>query len=167
MTESMREPIAERPSFGEGYEAEASTPFDPAPWSSVAAKIDGSRNYWVCTTRDDGRPHATPVWGLWHDGGFVFSTSPKSVKARNLDRDPRCTIHLESGDDVVVIDGIAEPAPVELVGGVEFLDRYEAKYAFRPDSEDMVGSAWRVRPVSVLAWDERSFVESQTRYRFA
>jgi PPOX class probable F420-dependent enzyme len=160
------EPIAERPSFGEGYEAEATTPFEPAPWSAVAERIDSSRSYWVCTTRADGRPHATPVWGLWHDGAFVFSTSPKSVKARNLARDPRCTVHLESGDDVVVMEGVAVPADPALVGGVEFLDRYEAKYAFRPAPEDMVGSGWRVRPESVLVWDERSFVESQTRYRF-
>jgi len=161
------EPTVTRPSFGEGYEATASTPFDPPIWSSIADKIDGSRNYWVCTTRADGRPHATPVWGLWHDGAFVFSTSPKSVKGRNLSRDPRCTVHLESGDDVVVMDGIALPADSALVGGAAFLDRYEAKYAFRPEAKDMVGSAWRVPPASVLVWDERSFVEVQTRYRFA
>jgi PPOX class probable F420-dependent enzyme len=163
----MDQPVVERPTFGEGYQAEPGTPFEPEPWESVTRRIDAARNYWVCTTRADGRPHATPVWGLWDDGGLVFSTSPQSLKARNLARDPRCTVHLESGDDVVVVDGVAEPAPVALVSGDAFLDRYEAKYAFRPRPEDMSGAAWRVRPVSVLTWDERSFVESQTRYRFA
>ncbi len=66
------------------------------------------RNYWVCTTRADGRPHAMPVWGLWLDDAVLFSTDPESVKARNLAARPDVVVHLESGDDVVVVDGRAE-----------------------------------------------------------
>jgi hypothetical protein len=30
----------------------------------------------------------------------------------------------------------------------------------------MVGSGWVVTPITILAWNEKSMLESQTRYRF-
>ena len=43
------------------------------PWSDVVEWLTAARNYWVCTTRADGRPHAMPVWGLWmDDSGLVL-----------------------------------------------------------------------------------------------
>ena len=32
-------------------------------WSWVDEQMAKSRNYWICTTRPDGKPHAAPVWG--------------------------------------------------------------------------------------------------------
>ena len=60
------------------------------PWADVTRVARrGSRNYWVCTTRADGRPHAMPVWGLWIDDAVWFSTDPTSIKGRNLRGPPR------------------------------------------------------------------------------
>ena len=78
------------------------------PWSWVSEQMERSRNYWVCTTRPDGRPHAMPVWGVWVDDTLWFSTGDGSVKARNLAADPRVAVHLESGDDAVMLEGTAE-----------------------------------------------------------
>jgi hypothetical protein len=30
-------------------------------WNRVVEWLTDARNYWVCTTRADGRPHAMPV----------------------------------------------------------------------------------------------------------
>jgi hypothetical protein len=50
----------------------------------------------------------SPVWALWLDGRIHFATDAASLKARNLSRDPSCSVHLESGDDVVIADGSVE-----------------------------------------------------------
>jgi hypothetical protein len=130
-------------------------------WAWVEEQCTGSRNYWVCTTRADGRPHAMPVWGLWLDGRVVFSTDPSSLKARNFLARPEVVVHLESGDDVVVIEGRVEEMDRALLPA--FLDAYEAKYDYRPNAEQTEG-VYQVRPERVLAWRETDFPTSATRF---
>ena len=77
------------------------------PWSHAADRLASSRNYWICTVRPDGRPHSIPVWGLWVDDTLYFGTAHSSCKARNLARNAAVSVHLESGDDVVIIEGTA------------------------------------------------------------
>jgi len=62
------------------------------PWSWAEERLTASRNYWVASSWPDGRPHAMPVWGIWHDGALWFSSSRQSRKARNLAADPRCVV---------------------------------------------------------------------------
>jgi len=70
--------------------------------------LTASRNYWVASSWPDGRPHAMPVWGVWHDGTFWFSSSRRSRKARNLAADPRCVVTTENPEEPVVVEGLAE-----------------------------------------------------------
>jgi hypothetical protein len=74
-------------------------------WSWAEAKLRDAANYWIATTCPDGRPHARPVWGVWLRDTLLFSNG--SLLARNLVHDPRVTVHLESGDEVVIIEGTA------------------------------------------------------------
>ena len=106
MIRQCRRPVsaAGRPRFPRAYGIPAAED-GLLPWSWAGERLDGSRNYWVATTKPDGAPHAMPVWGLWLDGAFVFSTSPESRKGRNLARDPRVVVHVESGEEVVVLEG--------------------------------------------------------------
>jgi pyridoxine/pyridoxamine 5'-phosphate oxidase len=104
-----------------------------------------------------------PVWGLWLGEAVVFSTDPESVKARNLAARPEVVVHLESGDDVVVVDGRAERvAGADLPP--EFVDVYEEKYAVRVDTADPSFGFYRVVPARVLAWREQDFPTSATRF---
>ena len=64
-------------------------------------------NYWVATVDPGGRPHLTPVCGLWVDGVFYFGSGPRTRKARNLSENPNVAVRPE-GDDVVVLEGVAE-----------------------------------------------------------
>src|SRR5438876_542624 len=75
------------------------------PWSWAVGQLEAARNYWICTTRADGRPHAAPVWGLWLHDAVWFSTGGETQKGRNIARDPRIVIHLESGDETVILEG--------------------------------------------------------------
>src|SRR4051794_14446171 len=49
---------------------------------------------WLATIDADGSPHVAGVGSWWHDGAFWFQTGPGTRKARNLARDPRCTMSI-------------------------------------------------------------------------
>ena len=91
-------------SYGVG---DAQYGFEPIEWSWVVERLTTARSYWVAATRADGRPHLSPVWAVWTDGALHFFTDPESLKARCLRRDPRAVVHLESGDEVVILEGFA------------------------------------------------------------
>ena len=150
----------DRPTMPAGYGI-ASGAEGQVPWAWVEEQCVAARNYWVCTTRSDGRPHAMPVWGLWLESRIVFSTDPTSLKARNFLARADVVVHLESGDEVVVVEGRVEPMEQALLPA--FLDAYEAKYAYRPTPEQTEG-VYQVRPARVLAWRESDFPTSATRF---
>jgi hypothetical protein len=141
----------------------AETPDGRLPWTWVVEQLSAARNYWIVTSRATGRPHAMPVWGLWLDEAVIFSTDPASVKGRNLAARPEVVVHLESGDDVVIVEGRAQQlAGSELPAG--FVDAYDAKYGHRVDTSDPAFGFYRLRPSTVLAWRESDFPTSATRF---
>ena len=76
-------------------------------WSWAVERLTTAKNYWFCTTRPDGRPHAMPAWAAWVDGALYFDGSPETRRGRNLAANPAIVIHLESGDEVVILEGEA------------------------------------------------------------
>jgi pyridoxine/pyridoxamine 5'-phosphate oxidase len=134
---------------------------DLLPWSETERRLTESRNYWICSTRPDGRPHAAPVWGLWRSGALVFSTSRSSRKARNLAARPDAVAHTESGDDVVILEGPVEE--IELTP--ELADAYSAKYDLRPEPDE--ANVWlALRPRVAQTWRERDFARTAARWSF-
>jgi len=132
------------------------------PWDWVTERLERSHNYWICSTRPDGRPHAAPVWGVWHDGAVVFSTDPHSRKAQNLAKNPAVTIHLESGDETVILEGIIEK--IKLNSGID--DAYNKKYKMQLSSFPGPVGVFSLKPKKVLAWREKDFVTSATKWMF-
>jgi PPOX class probable F420-dependent enzyme len=131
------------------------------PWSWAVEQLTAARNYWICTTRSDGRPHAAPVWGIWFDDAVWFGTSPSSTKGRNMARDPRVVVHLESGDDVVMLEGrVAIARDADLLK--RYADAYEQKYSYRPSEE----GAYVLRPRVAQTWTESDFARNATRWVF-
>lgn len=134
------------------------------PWSRVSEQMAAARNYWVATTRPDGHPHVMPVWGVWLDEAFYFASGRQSRKARNLAENPSIVVHLESGDDVVILEGV-----VEVITDPDLLARivkvYAAKYNM---GEGEIGGSpvFTVRPQRAFAWLERDFPGSATRWQF-
>lgn len=155
-----------RPGFARGYgvnlDNEGMLTLD---W--VRERLERSRSYWVVSTRPDGRPHAGPVWGIWLDDAFCFGTGRLSRKGMNLAANPAVVVHLESGDEVVILEGTVE----ELTHRAtlqRYADAYEAKYAIRPgiDDEQSNDVTYRLRPSVVLAWTEPDFLTTPTRWVF-
>lgn len=156
--------VVERPNIIPGYGI--STDADGMlPWEWVTEWLTSSRNYWIGTTRADGRPHTIPVWGLWLDEAVYFSTDPESWKGRHLAARPDAVIHLESGDEVVICEGTIERVMADgLPAG--FVPAYAAKYGHEMDTSDLAFGFYRMRPSRVLAWREQDFPTSATRFSF-
>jgi pyridoxamine 5'-phosphate oxidase-like protein len=143
------------------------------PWSWAEDRLAASRNYWIVTASGEGRPHAMPVWGLWLERAVWFSTDGDSLKGRNIDANPDVVVHLESGDEVVILAGRAErvtdQATLEPV-----LDAYDNKYGFRfrvdsvgrVSGDGAVGFVYRLSPTVAFAWREQDYPLSATRWRF-
>jgi general stress protein 26 len=89
----------------------------PVDWGTVIEKLDvgsapatdahNARTTWLATVNEDGSPQVTAVGALWLDGTFWFQTGAGTRKARNVERDPRCSIALSIRDADVVLEGDA------------------------------------------------------------
>jgi PPOX class probable F420-dependent enzyme len=89
-------------------------------WGPIEARLDqgvsqapdtGGPNRhtcWLATIDRDGSPHVTGVGALWADGAFWFESGDGTRKARNLARDPRCSLSLATHDFDLVVEGKAE-----------------------------------------------------------
>ena len=138
-------------------------------WEEVSARLSAARTYWLATTLPSGAPHAAPVWGAVCDQALYLYSERSTVKARNLARDPRVLIHLESGDDVLIVNGtaadIGEPASVPFV-----VAALAAKYTrpgdrqYLPDADPAFDVVYAVRAQSALAWRLDDYAGSQRRW---
>ena len=72
----------------------------------VAAFIGGRRVMTCATVGRDGWPHLMPLWFVVRDGECWGWTYAKSQKARNLERDPRCTLMFEAGEAYDELRGV-------------------------------------------------------------
>ena len=56
-----------------------------------------------------------PLWFVVRDGDIWAWTFAKSQKVKNLERDPRCTLLVEAGDEYGELRGIQIEAEAELI----------------------------------------------------
>lgn len=85
------------------------------PWSEIDRRLTEAPLYWMVTVRRDGRPHAVPLVGVWHDGAFHFATGDHEQKWRNLEANPHVVVTAGPlgadgwgvGKDIAV-EGVAE-----------------------------------------------------------
>jgi PPOX class probable F420-dependent enzyme len=91
----------------------------------IAAFLAGSRKLQLATINPDGTPHLVTMYYVMLNRQITFWTYRASQKARNLDRDPRVTCLVETGDQYFDLRGvqvqgtawrIEEPAAVREIG---------------------------------------------------
>lgn len=139
-----------------------------ASWEAVTSRLTAAEIYWLSTVRPDGRPHTTPLIGVWHDEVLDFCTGPSEQKARNLRSSAHCTVttgtnSLNSGMDIV-LEGPAQRCEdeTELTGlAALYRRKYGADWQFDVRDGAFRGQgdiAWvfRVRPAKVLAFSKGS-----------
>jgi PPOX class probable F420-dependent enzyme len=115
-----------------------------------------------------GWPHSMPMWFVVREGDVWIWTYGTSQKVRNLERDPRATLLVESGDGYEELRGVMveaeaeiERAPEEVLALGRLLGaRYgdgaagdEAETALRAQARKRV--AIHFRPVRTVTWDHR------------
>ena len=120
----------------------------------------------VASIGHDGSPHVTPLWFAW-DGTSLWLTSiVKSQRWTDLQRDPRVSIGVDTGDDFMELRGVelkgravpvweiprtGEPVPELDVPEQLFADKYVGGQ-MRHDGRH----AWlRITPESIVSWDFR------------
>jgi general stress protein 26 len=166
-TDSNPQPQADRPVVPDGYGVPEHHE-GLLPWNFIEERMAAARNYWVCTASQDAKPAATPVWGVWLDGKLYFDGSPQTRRGRNIRANPQVTVHLESGDQVVILEGAADiltGAP-ERALAERLSQGYTAKYAesgYSPGPESWDGGGLFVfTPEKGLGWSK--FPEDLTRW---
>jgi hypothetical protein len=162
--------ILGRPQVPDGYGVTEDGPY--LPWTDVEDWLVEATEYWLATTRPDGRPHVVPRWGVWLDGRFWYDGSPETRHARNLASNPACALHLESGTTVTIVEGHSvrsDPIREEL--GERLSAEYGRKYkrlGYAPEpgawSDDAAGGMCVLTPEKALAWSK--FPDDMTRYVF-
>lgn len=160
---STNVPRASRPVMPSGYQIAPEGEF--MPWGEMDERLGKAHNYWVATTRPDGRPHVMPVWAVWVDGRLHFGTDRHSRKARNLAANPEIVVHLESGDEVAIIEGGVE----EVTDGkaLKTIDAaYKKKYGMKVSDAPGDLCLFAVRPRVAFAWREKDFNKFATRWLF-
>jgi len=124
----------------------------------------------TCATMGpNGRPHLMALWYV-PDGttlrGWTFA---KSQKAKNLERDPRATLQVESGVEYQELRGVMMECDVELEHdaervaeyGIELFRRYGGGGELSPEAREMVAKQARKRvglrflPTRTVTWDHR------------
>ncbi len=112
----------------------------------VEAFLAGRHTMNVASFNHDGSIHLVAMWYAVLDGAPVFWTFGKSQKILNLQRDPRITLLVETGDEYAELMG------VELVGQGEVITDHDAIMA--------IGEAVYVRYFGEIDDDVRPFVHA-------
>jgi hypothetical protein len=118
----------------------------PLAWPWVEQQLAGAGTYWV-NACSPGHPHPRPVWGVWFAQQLHLSIG--SPKLRRATRDePEVTIHLDSGTDVVIVEGLVTPSAATTQALIEaYNQKYDWDYQV-----SQYGELTRVQPGRVLAW---------------
>ena len=160
----MTDPKISRPHFPTGY---LENPKAFLPWEHVEKRLTEALHYWLCSVRPDGRPHAVPKWAVYVQGKIYFDGSPETRHARNIAGNPQVVLHLESGEDVIIVEGTAKgsgkPSPEQALEIARaYADKYSARgYAPEP-SQWNEGGLFEITLHTVIAWTQ--FTEDPTRF---
>ena len=127
----------------------------------------GERVVMQCATiGPNGRPHMMPLWFVPENGTELVSwTYAKSQKAKNLERDPRATVGIETGVQYHELRGVTFECDVELEREPERVESYGLRLFERlageltPEMRAMIAQQAQKRvgmrfvPTRTVSWD--------------
>jgi len=161
----------DRPEIPDGYGL-PTTDEGLLDWAVVAAELETASQYWMATTRPDGRPHVVPRWGVWLNNSLWYDGAPTTTHATNLRTNGHCVLHLEDGWRAVIVEGVSGPSESPgLDLGDQIATAISAKYAdkgYSPTADSWegedAGGLCRFLPSKAMAWFD--FPTDMTRFRF-
>jgi nitroimidazol reductase NimA-like FMN-containing flavoprotein (pyridoxamine 5'-phosphate oxidase superfamily) len=119
----------------------------------------------AATSGPDG-PHVTPLWFLWRHGALWLYSVTRSQRWVDLQRDPRISVTVDTGHDLLELRGVEIAGTAEVVGEVPRtgrshadLDDLEAAFFAKYFGGEVFHDhrhAWlKVTPVKIASWDFR------------
>jgi PPOX class probable F420-dependent enzyme len=149
----------------------------PVRWEDGRAVLERAELFWVSTVRADGRPHVTPLIGLWADGALHFTTGPEEQKAVNLRTNPHVVLTTGTNTWAAGLDVVVEGTAVRVDDDAtlhRLADGYRDKYGdawsfdvadggFRHGSQQ-VAHVFRVEASTIFGFGKSP--HTQTRWRF-
>ena len=139
----------------------------------IAAFLDGQRTVICATNGRHGWPHLMPLWYVVRGQEIWAWTYAKSQKVRNLERDPRATLEVETGESYDQLRGVMIEAETRIhrdTGavaqvGFELTERYaggslsdDAAAAVRRQAVKRVALQFTARRTA--SWDHRKLAGS-------
>ncbi|MDO5739687.1 MAG: pyridoxamine 5'-phosphate oxidase family protein [Ornithinimicrobium sp.] len=168
--DTAKQPAASRPQLPEGYGLPESTE-GLLGWGEVESRLRDALHYWINSVRPDGRPHSVPRWGVWINGRFWYDGAPTTRHTRNVEKNPAVTLTLESGTQVVIVEGESHATRAEPDDLGQKLSEAFGKYAdldYAPGADSWSGrdgGGLRViTPHRAMAWF--TFPQDCTRFTF-
>jgi PPOX class probable F420-dependent enzyme len=132
--------------------------------------VENERIVVVSSLGPRGWPHVMPLWYVPREGEVWIWTYAKSQKVRNLERDPRATLLIETGTEYTELRGVQIEAEAEMIRDldriVDFAEELTIRYSEGISSVegDAAASlraqapkrmAIRFHPQRVASWDHR------------
>jgi PPOX class probable F420-dependent enzyme len=129
--------------------------------ADVAARFAREPIVWLTTVRHDGQPQSVPVWFVWDDGSFLIYSQRGKPKLRNIEANPRVSLHLrgtDTGEEIVTLEATAsrdpETPPADRIE--PYIRKYRSlidHYGWTPASfaEDY-SEPIRLSPTAVRTW---------------
>jgi PPOX class probable F420-dependent enzyme len=131
--------------------------------------VDSERIVVVSSLGPRGWPHSMPLWYVPRDGEIWIYTYAKSQKVKNLERDPRATLLVETGHEYAELRGIEIEAEAEVHRDLdtvfELAKELTSRYAGGAQVDDAAAKALRAQaqkrvairfePRRVATWDHR------------
>ncbi|HEX8058607.1 MAG TPA: pyridoxamine 5'-phosphate oxidase family protein [Novosphingobium sp.] len=82
----------------------------------VRAYLSSQRRIILVTNGPDGMPHPVPMnYGLDDEGRILITSFAKAQKVRNIERDPRATLLVESGETYAHLKSVIAYADAEIL----------------------------------------------------
>jgi pyridoxine/pyridoxamine 5'-phosphate oxidase len=128
-------------------------------WPEAVRVLEEAELYWLTTVRADGRPHVTPLIGVWRDGAVHFCTGLREQKARNLERNRQVAVTTGSNAWARGIDVVVEGTAVRVTDHGAF-DVGDGVFVSGGDA----AAVFRIEQNKVLAFAKHP--HAQTTFRF-
>jgi PPOX class probable F420-dependent enzyme len=132
--------------------------------------IENERVVVVSSIGPRGWPHVMPLWYVVRDGEIWIWTYAKSQKVKNLERDPRATLLIETGVEYAELRGVQIEAEAEVIRDLDRIVDYAKEMTIRYSEgiESVEGDAAaglraqapkrvaiRFHPKRIASWDHR------------
>ncbi|MEV5954448.1 pyridoxamine 5'-phosphate oxidase family protein [Streptomyces sp. NPDC051987] len=121
----------------------------------------------VATVTADGAPHVSALWFAWDGTSLWLYSVVRSQRWKDLSRDPRVAVVVDSGEEYDQLRGVELRGTVEFVGEVprtgelvaelDYIETVFARKNFGLDEMPHDGRhAWaRLTPTKIASWDFR------------